>query len=480
MRTHRFFLMPASILATLLGSCSESSAPTGETLSVCHISGSTGTLIDIKASELMEYQSRGDYVARLTVKKGGASNGDGIHFARITDALSSARAGRMSRGETVSAKCRITITVAPGLFVGSVSETDNSSVEELPLTIDVPDITLLGSFVMPVDAEHRASGNSSAGAPATTLVASPGLISIKTGNALDKYAEPLIVVNGHPNGPHGDGAVIEGFVLQSGNDAVGAVVGGNAVWAMRAKNLMVRGNRIEGGFSEPVEMRASIGSVEKNFLTGKGGSCALCLFGPGEYQVTSNTQTGPTGRLAVLIFPTIYTAVPPNVEQLVLPSTALVRAMVSNNIFTDHQEVPFGIGVRVAAVGPGAPQVVGIAQVVVQGNDLSHNRFAIVAEAGFLVANTVQTGSIDLTLDSNILDWSCEVGLLVAFNSQATAISSLPGLSTRNSAYSIDLGDNIPWGSVWYSHPAGSGNTLRVDGSMIESGSRSLYDPKGC
>ena len=95
MRIHRFFLIPASTLAIILGSCSESIAPAGETLSVCHISGSTGTLIDIKASELMEYQSRGDYVARLTVKKGGVSNGDGIHFARITDALSSARAGRM-------------------------------------------------------------------------------------------------------------------------------------------------------------------------------------------------------------------------------------------------------------------------------------------------------------------------------------------------------------------------------------------------
>ena len=52
MRIHRFFLIPASTFAILLGSCSESIAPAGETLSVCHISGSTGALIDIKASEL--------------------------------------------------------------------------------------------------------------------------------------------------------------------------------------------------------------------------------------------------------------------------------------------------------------------------------------------------------------------------------------------------------------------------------------------
>lgn len=110
--------------------------------------------------------------------------------------LASARAGPMSRNETVVAKCRITIAVAPGVFVGSIDETDNSSVEALPLTIDVPDITLLGSFVMPVDGDLRATGNFSAEAVATTIVANPGLISIKTGNVLDKYAERLIAVNG--------------------------------------------------------------------------------------------------------------------------------------------------------------------------------------------------------------------------------------------------------------------------------------------
>ncbi|MEO5588882.1 MAG: hypothetical protein ABIS03_04790 [Gemmatimonadaceae bacterium] len=71
-----------------------------------------------------------------------------------------------------------------------------------------------------------------------------------------------------------------------------------------------------------------------------------------------------------------------------MPETALVTATVTHNEFRDHQEVPFGIGVRVAATGPSAPNVVGSARVPVQDNDLSNNRFAVVAEAGFLVANT--------------------------------------------------------------------------------------------
>ena len=149
MRTHRFFIVPAAVLCTLLSACSETSAPTGESLSVCHVSGATGTLIEIRKSELDEYQARGDYVARLTVQKSSGSNGDGIHFARITDALASARADRMSRGETVVAKCRITIAVAPGLIVGSVQPTEVSSVEELPLTVDVPDIGVRVAAVGP-------------------------------------------------------------------------------------------------------------------------------------------------------------------------------------------------------------------------------------------------------------------------------------------------------------------------------------------
>src|SRR4029079_298063 len=158
----------------------------------------------------------------------------------------------------------------------------------------------------------------------------------------------------------------------------------------------------------------------RNLLTGKGGSCALCMFGPGDYKVIANRQVGLTGRLSVLVFPTIFTAVPPNVEQLTLPAEALVTAEVTNNEFRNHQEVPFGIGVRVAAIGPGAPNVVGTARVVAQDNDLADNRFAVVAEAGFLVANTAQRGSIDLTLKGNVLTGACQTGLLVALTSQGT------------------------------------------------------------
>jgi hypothetical protein len=469
-----------AMVCAFIVACSETTSPTGENLMVCQMSGATGALLDIRASQLADHIAHGDYVARLLVNKA-VPGGDGIHFARITDALAAARAGRISRGETTSAACRITISVAVGTYTGSINPASGSDVEALPLTIDVPDITLLGAFQMSVDEKGRPTGTEGSGSTSiSTIAASPGLVSIKTGNALDKYAEPLIVVNAHPDGPRGDGAVIQGFVLKSGNEAEGAVVGGNAVWAMRARGIVVQGNQIEEGFSEPIEMRSAVGRVERNLLIGKAGSCGMCMFGPGDYRIIANRQVGPSGRLGLLIFPAIYTAVPPNVEQLVLPAEALVTATVTNNQLREHQEVPFGIGVRVAAIGPGAPDVAGMAKVIAEDNDLTNNRWGFVVEGGFVVANTAQRGSVDLTLRGNMLGGSCEVGLLVALNSQGNAIAVQPGLSIRNSSYTLNLGQDINWADAWYSHPAGSGNTLTVDGNSIANGKRVAYDAKGC
>jgi hypothetical protein len=332
------------------------------------------------------------------------------------------------------------------------------------------------------DARERALGVTvTAGTVATVLVASPGLVSINTGSALDKYAEPLILVNSHPAGPAGDGAEIQGFIFRSGNDSAGAVVGGNAVWAMRAQHLIIRDNQIEGGFAEPIEMRSSTGHVARNLLKGAGQSCAICAFGPGDYQIYGNRQTGLANRLAVLVFPTMSAAVPPGVEPLVLPDTAWVKVNVVNNEFRNHQEVPFGIGVRVAAVGISAPNVFGTAQVRIEDNDLSDNRFAVVAEAGFPVANTGLRGNIVLELQNNVLGGSCQAPLLISMTGQGTAAGLANGIPVRNSTFAISLGDNLLWSDVWYSHPAGAGNTLTVDQESIVNGFRVPYDKlKSC
>ena len=470
-------------IGILAASCNEPRlvAPVSDvlSLSVCHGTGAGAGLLNIPESAFAEHRGHGDYLAGLRVEKTAVAD-DSFRFSRIGDAIAAARAVRIARGETTTAACRITIRVGYGVFLGSVQPSSDPSFERLPLTIDVPNVTLSGTFAMPLDPDDRALGADNTDS-ATTIVASPGLISISTGNTLDKYAEPLIVVNGHPDGPRGNGIVVSGFVLQSGNTAPGAIVGGNAVWAMRAENLVVKGNQIEGGFAEPIEMRASTGRVEQNRLKGAGQSCALCMFGPGNYTVIGNRQVKKSGRLSVLVFPTISAAVPPGVEPLTLPSSALVTVSVTNNDFQDHQEVPFGIGVRVAAIGPGAPNVAGTARVLVQNNILSNNRFGVVAEAGFAVLNTALSGSVELTLANNTIMGSCQTPLLVSMVGQGTAAGLASGPALRNSTFSINLGGSFDWAEAWYSHPAGTGNTLLVDGQAIANGSVVPYDgAKSC
>jgi hypothetical protein len=46
----------------------------------------------------------------------------------------------------------------------------------------------------------------------------------------------------------------------------------------------------------------------------------------------------------------------------------------------------------------------------------------------------------------------------------------------RNASYTLSLGGDIAWSDVWFSHPAGFGNTLTVDGVEIPNGQHTAYD----
>ena len=107
----------------------------------------------------------------------------------------------------------------------------------------------------------------------------------------DGISTPIIIANAHPGGSAGNGLRVEGFVFQSGNDGVTAT-GGQAVFAMRAKGLVIRGNRVEAGFSELFDLRETSAIVDQNHLSGPGGSCDICLAGPGVYRVTGNRLLG--------------------------------------------------------------------------------------------------------------------------------------------------------------------------------------------
>ena len=467
----------AFALIVLVAACAQGdmSGPSGPKVSVCHMEGSVGTITDIFLADLAVHKGHGDYVTRLDVDPLNMP-GDSIHFRRVTDALAVARAGRIARRETDNAACRITIAVVPATLKGSTAVSSDPAFELFPLVIDVPDITLKGALKMQVDAQGRATGVADGGS-VTTFAPSPALI-VAGGSSQAGVSEEIIVVNGQTAGPKGNGAVIEGFVFQSGRGPDVAPVGGQGILSMRVKDLVVRGNRFEGGFTEAIDLRASSALVERNHLSGLGGSCDICLAGPGDFIARDNRILGRGGVPGITTSPAVRLPVPESIEQFTLPATALITAAMTNNEVKGHLAKPTGVGLRVEALGTGASSVVSTSKVTMTGNNLVGNTFGIIVHAAFPVAGTPLRGDVELTTSGNTISQSCQADFYVAFKRHVNGfgLNSQTPSPLLNSTYKLSLGPDISWDNAWVYNPDGFGNTLIVNGETIPSGSRTSYD----
>nr|MBA3403934.1 hypothetical protein [Gemmatimonadaceae bacterium] len=362
-----------------------------------------------------------------------------------------------------------------GTLPGSTAVSPNPAFELFPLVIDVPDITLRGALKMQVDGGGRATGVGEGG-DATTFAPNPA-VSTASQSSTTSVAERIIIVNGHPDGPKGHGAVIEGFVFQSGRAPADTAVGGQGIGSFRVRDLVVFGNRFEGGFNSSMDLQASSARVERNHLSGPGSSCDICLAGPGDYIARDNRVLGG-GIPGILVFPAVSLPTPSQVEPYTLPATALVTALIVNNEVRDHLKKPVGVGLRVGAVGVGAASVVGTSKVTFTGNNLVNNMFGILIEGAFISRTdaTQRRGHIEVTTSGNTFSQSCQNDVLVSLSNSQTAIGVATGPSLVNSTYNITFGADIPWDKAWFSHPAGTGNTLIVNGLNIATGSRRAYD----
>ena len=459
-----------SILCILTACNSDNtSSPTGTLIPVCEVAGQIRGPAEIQLADLPEHKSHGDYVTTLVVDRL-STVGDSIHFTRVTDAINAVRAGRITRGELTSALCRITIQVAPGTFTGAYGQSSDATKETYPIVIDVPDVTLKGAMVMQVDAAGRATGVAQTG-DITTFAANPVLLI--DANLL---SQPMIVVNGHPNGSSGSGAVIEGFLFQAGHVGADTTTGGQGVFTMRVTNVTVRGNRFEGGFTEVLDMRATSALVEKNYLTGRGNTCDICLAGPGDYIARYNRLVGPGGIPGIVAVSATLIPVPAMVEQQVLPASSTVNVQIFNNEVRNHLARPVGTGLRLGALGIGAPGVIGKVKATITNNTLIGNTFGILVEAAFPVASGSLHGDIEVETSNNTITGSCQNIMLVSFSRHTTGLGLTNQPYLRNSTYQLNLGDDIPWDQVWYANPDGFGNHLYVQDAPIPFGTRHSYD----
>jgi hypothetical protein len=455
----------------VLAACSDAAEPPPfeERALVCEPGATTST--ELPVAQLTSLLARGGYVSRLLVDRD-ITPTPGVVFRRITDALAQARESRRLTANRGSA-CRITILVSPGEYVGTIGTPGGPDIEQLPLLIDVPNITLRGAYTMPLSAAGRATGPSSAGSRATVLRAAPALRIVGSTNAT-RYAEVMVAVDADAQ-RSGHNARIEGFVFRSGHTTPDTIAG-VGVLSLRAEGLEVIGNSFEGNFSERVDVRSGGALVERNYSNGPGGTCDICINGPGTSFIVRSNTLADGGIPGVLIMPFIVLPLPPGFQQLTLPQSASATVVVDNNDVTGHQRIPVGAGYRIAAVGNGAPDVRGTLNVALTRNLSTNNRFGLIVEGGFPVAGTALRGDITLTASGNTFVGSCQANLLVSLSRHTTGLGLgvLPYL--RNSTYALTLGPELPFADAWFSHPGSLGNILRVDGAEVPHGTRAPYN----
>ena len=473
------------VALALLAGCDadEPSAPKvfeSATVEMCQVTGAAPVLVLVPASEVAARRQRGDYVTRLLVDPSKPQQADSIHFQRLTDALEVARSGRVARRELASAACRITIVAASGTLGGSVVGSSDPTKERFPFLIDVPDITIRGALQVQQD-EDGIAQTPGDGAATTRIEPSPALAVIGAVGGQPGLSQPIFVVNGSPdNSGGGHRAIIEGFSLTSGHAFGDTTVGGQGVLALRVRGLMVRGNHFTGNFTERIDLRASDGAVFGNISSGTGNSCDFCLAGPGNYTAFGNRLVGG-GIPGIYVSPTVVLPVPSGVDQYALPSEAEVYATILNNYVGDHLRRPVGAGLRLSAIGVGAPNVKGLVRASLTDNVLVNNTFGILVEAGFPVAGSLLRGDIQAEIGGNEISGSCQAPLLVSFSRHTTGLglNNLPYL--QNSTYTLAIAGLAAWEQqAWYAHARDRGNTLLVNNGTVAPGNRSAYDATGC
>lgn len=442
-------------------------------IAVCHRTGSSGEVVNVSREQLSSRLSQGDYLTHLFVTHDIDQPSDGIHFHRINDAIAAARAGRLARGETQTAACRIEIDVAAGVFHVTATGTTGPSLDHVPLVVDVPYLTLHGALEMQLDASGRATGHGTTSLATTISPIEPLAFDDSTGASY-----PLILVNGHPNGSAGNSLLVEGFIFQS-NQAAEGDAGGQAVTSVRVKNLNIKGNTFEAGFTESIDLRASSAIVQRNHLSGGAGSCDICLAGPGGYLATANRLLSG-GIPGFLVVPAFGLPTPSAAEQYEPPASSRTYAEIWNNEVQDHLRHPVGVGIRLGAIGVGAEDVRGFVRAKIHDNVLLNNRFGMLIEAAFPVTGGSLKGDIDASIYRNTFRGSCETNLYIALTRHTAGLGLTDWPYLENSTYRIALNGNLRPSDVWYANEAGHGNKLIVDGHVIPSGGRHFYSEDAC
>ena len=445
-------------------------------IELCHNTDQAPHLISVGRTAVSAHIRHGDYIARLVVDPQAENGLEGAHFDRITDAVLAARALRLSRNEVTTAACRITIDVARGVYTGSFDADAEASHERFPFIVDVPDVTLHGALSMRLDALGRPTGDAVSENEVSYLVPTRPLVFLPN-------TEAMIVVTSHPGGSEGRGVIIEGFAFQSARNDDSH--GGMGIIALRAQDLVIRGNRFEKGLSSAGDLRSSTVVMERNHGRQLGANCSFCLAGGVFVAADNRLVDGGLGGIyvsaAIAHMPFSLGAAPvTTVEPDVLPGAGAVTATIRNNVLRGHSRLPIGFAIRVLGIGPSSSQIPQTSHVTVAQNEISGNTFGIIVDAGFPMANTTLRGDVDMTLAGNSIQGNCQSNLLVGFTRHTGSLGLTVNPYLRSSTFRLDLGGDLTWDDAWYAHPAGLDNELIVNGFPRANGTSHAFNQNAC
>ena len=216
-------LFVSLLMALVLAIPASASSPllTKPKVTICHRppdNPMNANLITVAQSAVAEHLAHGDPVGDAsldifyvdTTAQFPGNGQSASPFRRITDAVNLARCIRQAEGNFDSAPNPLEIQVAPGTYLGTFAAdklAQDETLEELPIILNVPNLTIQGSTTPILDDDRRPMGEV-VGSDETIITGVEPLVGDQ---------ELLFLVVDTTDGMVGNQTTIEGFTLKSGN-----------------------------------------------------------------------------------------------------------------------------------------------------------------------------------------------------------------------------------------------------------------------
>jgi hypothetical protein len=354
----------------------------------------------------------------------GSCSSPQVPCRRITDALARARVIRFEQmqkpGYSEDTVRPIVIEVEPGDYVGTYGPNPNNVLEDLPLLLNVPKVTIRGKTVMNFDAS---------GLPVSVVDDTRTTVRSQETLSAGQFLVGILQTLRNSDGTItlGNGAGVENLVIRPG--------GGPGVKCQEVRGVAIRHNLI-GDESGPLQASGTLcssgsGTFEGNlyihnvlgagFAGGPEDSPSDFVFQGNRSLANSSGSIFVGGSVDPSVFSTFdlgsyeteFTVVGRAVETLY--KTTVV---ISGNDLSDNTDQPgFSFGIRIATRFDMPGGLPGNVTATIWNNTIAGNQVGIMIDAGFpRRIYPPFSGELDIVLSGNSISDSNTLKASVSFN----------------------------------------------------------------